>query len=176
MDFLTIDYLKTGTLRQQQAYEELTRLEIFEKLAVFHPTLAGTIPIDIALPNSDLDILCQYVSADSFIRVVSGRFGSQPHFEIDEDSKKLNAVVCRFKGQYFDIEIFGQNIPVEDQYAYRHLLVEYHLLEEKGQAFKNQIYELKKDGLKTEPAFAKALNLKGNPYEALLNLEADYDL
>ncbi|MNR65241.1 hypothetical protein D3C85_1882000 [compost metagenome] len=39
-----------------------------------------------------------------------------------------------------------------------------------GKKFKERIIQLKSEGLKTEPAFAKALNLLGNPYLKLLEL------
>ncbi|MGL4365226.1 MAG: DUF4269 domain-containing protein [Cetobacterium sp.] len=37
--------------------------------------------------------------------------------------------------------------------------------------FQDKIVSLKRAGIKTEPAFAKLLELNGNPYEELLNFE-----
>ncbi|MGL5579695.1 MAG: DUF4269 domain-containing protein, partial [Cetobacterium sp.] len=44
--------------------------------------------------------------------------------------------------------------------------------------FRQKIIELKKDGMKTEPAFAFLLKLEGNPYDKILELEnySDYEL
>jgi hypothetical protein len=67
----------------------------------------------------------------------------------------------------FPIEIFGQNKPTIEQNAYRHMIAEYKILEEKGEEFKQKIIELKKQGIKTEPAFGMLLGLE-NPYEDLL--------
>ena len=51
------------------------------------------------------------------------------------------------------------------------MLIEHRLLQERGEAFRRAIITLKQRGYKTEPAFAKALGLKGDPYLALLPYE-----
>ena len=51
------------------------------------------------------------------------------------------------------------------------MLVEDKLLAQHGEAFRQQIVSLKRQGYKTEPAFALALGLEGDPYLALLTLE-----
>ena len=79
-------------------------------------------------------------------------------------------MAASFTLEGFVIEIYGQPIPVRDQAAYRHMLAEYKILQEKGEAFRQQIIELKKQGLKTEPAFGKLLGIEGDVYEKLLNL------
>jgi hypothetical protein len=48
------------------------------------------------------------------------------------------------------------------------MLIEHRLLLKHGEAFKNKVIELKQNGLKTEPAFAKLLGIEGDPYEELL--------
>ncbi len=53
------------------------------------------------------------------------------------------------------------------------MLIDAKLLKKFDASFKNKIIELKKNGYKTEPAFAKVLELKGNPYLALLEYEVD---
>ena len=50
------------------------------------------------------------------------------------------------------------------------MIIENDILKEKGLDFKQKIKQLKSDGLKTEPAFAKLLGLQGNPYIELLKL------
>lgn len=54
------------------------------------------------------------------------------------------------------------------------MLIENEILKQNGLQFKKDIVSLKLKGFKTEPAFAKLLGLKGNPYLALLALESDY--
>lgn len=51
------------------------------------------------------------------------------------------------------------------------MLIEYNLLKTYGDPFRERIIQLKKQGIKTEPAFAQLLGLKGDPYLALLDLE-----
>ena len=50
------------------------------------------------------------------------------------------------------------------------MIVEKKLLEISGESARKQIIKLKKLGLKTEPAFAKYFNLKGDPFDELLKL------
>ena len=79
------------------------------------------------------------------------------------------ATVLNFKLEEFPIEIFGQNKPATEQNAYRHMIAEYKVLQEKGEDFKQKIIKLKKQSIKTEPAFGILLNLE-NPYEDLLKM------
>lgn len=173
-DFTTIKYLASGNKRQQLAFQELNSLQIFEKLEAFNPILAGTIPIEIDIPESDLDIICECKHLDIFQNTLIRLFSKQENFKITHNSIcNIPSIICNFKTPHFEVEIFGQNIPVKKQHAYRHMLVEYAILQQKDSAFKKAIMQLKKDGFKTEPAFAKLLGLSGNPYEALLLLEND---
>ena len=58
-----------------------------------------------------------------------------------------------------------------DQYAYRHMIVEARLLKIGGPAARPAIRRLKREGRKTEPAFAHYFDLEGDPYETLLELD-----
>ena len=69
------------------------------------------------------------------------------------------------------MEIFGQAVPTAQQNGFRHLLVEAAVLEAGGRTWRRAVRQLKKQGLKTEPAFAFLLQLTGDPYVALLELE-----
>jgi hypothetical protein len=48
-------------------------------------------------------------------------------------------------------------------------------LAQHGERFKNEVIKLKKQGIKTEPAFASLLGLPGDPYGALLKFELTGD-
>jgi len=50
------------------------------------------------------------------------------------------------------------------------MLIEHKLLSTKGEKFRQDIIDLKNQGYKTEPAFAKLLGLGGDAYEELLKL------
>lgn len=172
IDFTKIDYLKNGNEKQKRAYEVLTRYQIFEKLKNYSPILAGTIPIEIDIEDSDLDIICEvdlnfeedFLEELSFKKIIPVETEVTVENIMIENEK---AIVMNFRLEEFSIEIFGQNRPVTKQNAYLHMIAEYKILQEKGENFKQKIIKLKKQGIKTEPAFGILLNLE-NPYEDLL--------
>ncbi len=169
IDFTNIEYLKWGNERQQKAYLALNELNIFEELELYEPLLTGTIPIDIDLPESDLDIICTCEDHAEFSKRLCELFKNKKDFELTSyEYNGVETTIAKFKFNTFEIEIFGQHIPTQQQNAYRHMLIEYKILTQKGNLFKRQIRELKSKGFKTEPAFAKLLGLKGDPYTALL--------
>lgn len=170
--FLSIAYLNSGNFRQQLAYKELIDLEIMRKLTTYNPLLAGTIPIEIDISTSDLDIVCHCEDVHQFSEKLIDLFGEQEGFSIQ--TKLVNkepTTIANFQGKHFPIELFGQAIPSQKQDAFRHMLIEHQILQEKDSTFTQKIIHLKKSGVKTEPAFAQLLGLKGNPYQALLKLE-----
>jgi len=121
MDFLNIDYLKTGNPKQLKAFEALTRNNILSLLSDFNPILVGTIPIHIDIENSDLDIICYWENKEDFIQKLKLNFENKSQFIIREALiDNLAAVIANFTIDDFEIEIFGQNIPVENQNGYKH--------------------------------------------------------
>ena len=174
MDFKNIDYLKYGSNIQQLAYRELSELKIMSILKEFQPVLTGTIPLDIAIPSSDLDISCMVVNHDEFKQMLYNNYAQQSDFSSNTTSKfGIMSSICSFKAQNFEIEIFGQSLRVEEQDAYRHMLIEHKILQKNNENFRKEIIKLKHKGLKTEPAFAKLLHLKGNPYQTILEYEKE---
>lgn len=174
IDFTKIDYLKNGNERQKRAYEVLTRYQIFEKLKNYSPILAGTIPIEIDIEESDLDIICEVDLnfEEDFLEEVSFKKIIPVETEVTVENIMIEnekAIVMNFRLEEFSIEIFGQNGPVTKQNAYLHMIAEYKILQEKGEDFKQKIINLKKQSIKTEPAFGILLNLE-NPYEDLLKM------
>lgn len=170
--FDTLDYLANGTAIQQAAYRLLTGHGIWKKLAPFSPVLAGTIPININIENSDLDILCHYKEQKGYIENLIDNFSLYPGFRFYERNfQDTPTIVASFRLETFPVEIFAQPTPVKAQQAYRHMMVEHYLLQKNDAAFRQQVIALKKQGYKTEPAFAQLLNLSGDPYEALLNIK-----
>jgi hypothetical protein len=170
--FDNLEYLIKSNPRQQQVYHLLQKYSLMETLQPFDPVLAGTIPINIDIENSDLDIICCFADKELFKTITSKVFSSFVGFTlIDTLTNGQETIVINFDLEGWPIEVFGQYVPSREQNAYRHMLAEYELLQHYGEAFRQQIISLKNQGYKTEPAFAKALGIKGNPYEALLDPE-----
>lgn len=172
IDFTKIDYLKKGNERQIRAYEVLTKHRIFEKLKYYSPILAGTIPIEIDIEGSDLDLIFEVDLRykEKFINDLM--FSNFIPYGVEMEYPIINGEKCitlNFMLEGLPIEIFGQNKPTVQQNAYLHMVAEHKILQEKGEEFKNKIIELKKQGMKTEPAFGRLLGLE-NPYEDLLKL------
>lgn len=169
INFNTINYLKTGNPKQILAFEVLTQNKTLSNLAEFDPILVGTIPINIDIENSDLDIICYWKNKADFIEKLKTLFGKESDFQIRETLiNNQETVIANFKISSFEIEIFGQNIPTKNQNGYKHMLIEYEILKAKDENFRLEIIKLKQNGYKTEPAFAYLLGLNRDPYSQLL--------
>ena len=169
--FRELTYLQNGNPRQRSSYRVLSELELFEKLKAYYPILTGTIPIGIDLPDSDLDIICTLKDPLAFQLMLDKLFSAYENYTSYITDQ--NEVIGRFDHDGCTIEIYGHSTPSHQQNAYLHMLKEDEILRTFGQAFKTTILKLKAEGLKTEPAFAKALGLKGDPYKSLLNYTID---
>lgn len=148
----------------------LTEYEVMEKLENFQPILVGTIPIGIAIKDSDLDIVCSFEDKQVFKEEVQKHFANYPRFSVVQKIfQDEPTIIARFKLDIFPVEIFAQSVPSNQQIAFQHMLIEYEVLINKGEGFRKEVIRLKESGMKTEPAFAQLLNMKGDPYQALLN-------
>jgi len=175
MDFLNISYLKGGNQKQIKAFEVLTKNNMLPAISEFNPILVGTIPINIDIEDSDLDVICYWQDKQDFIERLELNFRNEEQFTIREIIiDNTETVIANFITSGFEIEIFGQNIPVENQNGYRHMIIEHEILKAKGEDFREEIIKLKQSGYKTEPAFAKLLGLSGNPYLQLLEYKIRY--
>lgn len=170
IDFKRIEYLKDGNEKQKRSFYVLSKINIFEILKEYNPLLVGTIPIGIDTYKSDLDIVCSVYDFNSFRKVLDCYFAEFKGYSSYEDCIN-EVIVCNFYVEDFEIEIYASKEQSEKTNGYRHMIIEDRLLNLASTKFKEEIIELKEKGLKTEPAFAKLLNLEGNPYEELLKFE-----
>jgi hypothetical protein len=164
-------YLRDGTPRQRAAGAALRRLDLFARLAPFTPVLAGTIPLAVDTPASDLDVLCEAHDLDAFEAGARAAFGQHAGFRVHRaEHQGLPAAIVCFATEGFPFELFGQPRSVGEQRGFLHLVAEARLLAcAEGQA-RAAIRALKLAGLKTEPAFAVHFALAGDPYVELVRL------
>jgi hypothetical protein len=168
MNFDTIAYLQHGNPKQQEVYKTLISSGVMDALSLYDPLLVGTIPINIDIEDSDLDIICNYEDSSEFSGNLITLFHDLDDFEVIEDIEN-DAIIARFTIDGFKFEIFAQDVPVKEQLAYKHMLIEHEILAKHGEAFRQEVLNLKRQGLKTEPAFGVLLGLDKDPYEELLH-------
>lgn len=167
--FLGTDYLQFGTAKQQELFRDLEEWKILKCLHGFKPTLAGTIPLNIDTDSSDVDILVKFNIPSHLQKICYAKFRNLPNYSFSEKTISLRVtLVCRFETKKFQYEIFGQAIEPTEQYGWIHMIVENRFLTLADPTFREEIRNLKKQGIKTEPAFCKVLDLKGDPYKILL--------
>lgn len=171
IDFKNYNYLKEGNEKQQNAYEVLKKLDIFNTLKDFSPILVGTIPINIDIGSSDLDIICEVYSFEEFQEVIEINYSMYNKFHINSYVNNEKILTIGFYVDNMEIEIYAQSLETYKQNGYRHMIVEDRILKLGGERAREEIIKLKKEGLKTEPAFARYLGIEGNPYDELLKLE-----
>jgi hypothetical protein len=171
LKLLDLDHLANGTERQKQAYGALKNLALFERLKPYSPVLAGTIPLDVDVPSSDLDVICSAQNLESFAQDVTSHFGGKEGFKLEHKMiRGAPTVLARFLAEGFPVEIFAQSQSVFTQNAVLHMLIEARLLAFAPKEARDQIRSLKLSGVKTEPAFAEVFDIEGDAYEELLKI------
>lgn len=152
----------------EQAVEELG---LMRKLRAFQPCVIGTPPLGIALESSDIDVACCAVDLAEFEQTAMAVFGEMDRFQMRRARlQEQDSVVVQFRACEWEIELFCQQIPTGQQWGVRHFLVEKRILTIEPKLIES-VRQRKLAGQKTEPAFAEALGLSGEPYEAVLDLE-----
>lgn len=149
----------------------LVQSGVLERLAAFDPHVAGTPPLGLDLPSSDIDILCHAPDPAQFAGAVWRAFADRPGFAMWQWRGKDRPIVARFHCADWVFELFGEARPVAEQLGWRHFRIEQRLLALGGAGFRDAVLALRRAGAKTEPAFAQLLGLAGDPYAALLSLE-----
>ncbi|WP_249435748.1 DUF4269 domain-containing protein [Paenibacillus sp. Marseille-Q4541] len=169
--FGNLDYLLEGSEVQQAAYRVLRKYKVMEILSPFTPVLTGTIPIHIDIEGSDLDIICEVYDFHHFEQLLRFEFGNRSGFVLkDHVVQGIRRMKANLQLDQFEIEIFGQPIPVTEQNAYRHMIIEDRILRLSDEEFRQMVRSLKRDGYKTEPAFAILMGLEGDPYESMFEV------
>lgn len=179
-DLGSIEYLAEGSSRQKRAYLALRELDLFTSLAQWTgdemqlgigSALAGSIPLDLAVSDSDLDIVTFSNDLKQTATLFREKFSEMQNFTSSRGIVLGTAtLVTSFDFGGESLEIFTQNVPLPMQNAIVHMLVEERLLLLGGSAFRNKVLALREQGYKTEPAFGEALGLE-EPYRELLQLE-----
>ncbi|MUK87939.1 DUF4269 domain-containing protein [Ornithinibacillus sp. L9] len=143
-------------------------LEIISDLSEYNPVLCGTFPIGIDVDGSDMDIILEVYDFNGFEEKVKVLYGDLEGFRIKRKTIRNQPIIkANFTDLGMEYELFGQRQPVEKQYAYLHMVIEKVLLEEVP-GLRKKVIQLKKQGIKTEPAFCEVLGIVGDPYEGLI--------
>jgi hypothetical protein len=137
------------SIRQdRRSYEEaLAEGSVLGALAQFNPRIAGTPPLGLDLPGSDIDVLCFAPDAHAFAAAVWHNFSSAPAFTAKQLTRTPRPVVASFEVAGWRIELYGEAIPVEQQRGWRHFAVEQRLLALGGEDLPVAVLALRGQGM-----------------------------
>lgn len=148
---------------------------VMERLKPFDPRVVGTLPLDLAVPGSDIDIVCHAFDPDAFAEIIWTHYRSAADFALYRWTSDTRPVIARFMWDGWPFELFGDHRPVDRQPGWIHFDVERRLLALDDGRLRRAVSRLRAGGLKTEPAFAAVLGISGDPYRGLLELAAATD-
>ena len=149
----------------------LADLALLKKLDPFELFIIGTPPLGIEIESSDIDIACSASELAHFRSVALTEFENFDNFQCYQSQiQGQDTTIVQFHAHGWDIELFCQTIPTAQQWGVRHFKIEQQILN-LAPMLKSVVTKLKRNGMKTEPAFAAALGLSGDPYTAILELE-----
>jgi len=153
----------------------LARTNILLVLKPWMPLLSGSIPLELDLPGSDLDILLGARDLDVAAQEISQKLSQHQISEQiswkESQTRHGRCLTASIMANEITVELFLSAVNPLDQNSHRHLLSEYCLLVQHGEPLRARIKSLKAEGFTTEEAFAKALDLKGDPYDLLRHAE-----
>jgi hypothetical protein len=102
-----------STRPDRRPYQEaLAERGVLEVLAPFDPRIAGTPPLGLDLPGSDI-VLCFAPDAHAFTDTVWHNFSNAPAFMAKQLVRAPRPVVASFEVAGWRIELYGEAIPVE---------------------------------------------------------------
>lgn len=153
----------------------VTSSAVMELLKRFDPRIVGTLPLGLAVPGSDIDIVCHALDPNAFADIVWSHYQSADDFVLYRWTSGTRPAIARFVRDGWPFELFGDQLPVHQQRGWIHFEVERRLLALDDGRLRRAVSELRANGLKTEPAFAAALGISGDPYGGLLELAAETD-
>ncbi len=168
---LDIHHLRNGTRTQRAAWAAVSRSGILTYLADFDARWVGTIPIDVDIPGSDVDVICFAPNLDLLEERLSVWLQPYGVFRLARKTRyEYPILVAEFDFMEWPFQVYGSPVPVDEQRAWVHMVAEAYLLAQGGEALRRAVRALKLTGEKTEPAFAQVLGLAGDPYEVLYEL------
>lgn len=148
----------------------LEKSNILESLASYKPLISGSYPLNIVTKDSDLDILFQSEKLSLFKKDVMTLFSDNDSLVIKEKKHQdISSLIISLRYKDLVVELFCQSKSVYKQQSNLHFLIEGRLLKIFPKV-KKQIIQLKKNGIKTEPAFGEVFKLAA-PYKDLLKLQ-----
>lgn len=150
------------------AHAALHHTQVMALLGAFQPTLVSTIWVNLHINTSDVDILCCYSTAESFVDCCDASLGMFDRYCLQ---KKQGYVLVSFYVGAVEFEIYATTTPIQQQLGYRHFMIMRKLVNIGGLALCKKVKSLKQQGNKTEPALCKILNIIGDPYREILQVE-----
>lgn len=158
--------------KHPKAWKALQESKVLALFRDNNPLVVGTFPLGIETSKSDVDILMESSDLDGMERLLTKHFSHLPNFVVEtQDVDELQTLICHFDLNDVPFELFVQNKETVKQTAHRHFLIEERFLKIGGSLFKEAVMKERNNGLKTEPAYAKVLNLNGNSAQLLLDLQ-----
>ncbi len=171
-----LERMRAGDERQRAAAAAVDGLGVLETLDDLDPRLCGTLPIGVHRPLSDVDVALYAPEIGVVHDRLAGLYSERARFSIFSPGLADRPyLVCSFLFSGVPFELYAAPVPTARQAAVLHLQVEDRLLSLLGDPLRRAVVALRAAGEKTEPAFARALGLVGDPYFALLALADESD-
>ena len=93
----------------------VTSSAVMELLKPFDPRIVGTRPLGIAVPGSDIDIVCHAPDPNAFADIVWTHYQSTDDFVLSRWTSGTRPAIARFVWDGWPFELFGDLRPVDQQ-------------------------------------------------------------
>ncbi len=106
------------------SYQDAVRQSrVLDVLAPFDPHVVGTLPLGLALLNSDIDIVCYAEDYDVMAHLIWTAFRSADGFALYQWSASGRPLIAKFEAEGWPFEIFASVEPIIKQSGWQHFRV-----------------------------------------------------